>query len=192
MNEVCYEETAFPYDYKKQKVFYIICKVLIGISIAIAIFFGILFLFTPLDDGSWIFPVSIVVWSILSIVLLMFIKSKLYCCYDYIFVTGDIRIIKVVNTKKRKKLVIMDSSNVFQVGRFESETYIKHTKAPNVKIIYAPTNKFVVDTPKFYIAGVVDGVNYILVLECTEKFLVQVLKFAGKHVLEKDFTKWYI
>ena len=61
MNEVCYEETAFPYDYKRQKVFYIICKVLIGISIAVAIIFGYLFMFTPLDDGSWIVPVSIVV-----------------------------------------------------------------------------------------------------------------------------------
>ena len=162
---------------------------LIGISIAVAIIFGYLFMFTPLDDGSWIVPVSIVVWNVLMIVVLMLVKRKLYCCYDYIFVTGDIRIIKVVNTKKRKKMLIMDSKNVFQVGKFESDTYEKHAKAPGAKVVFAPNNKYEADKPKYYIAGVVEGVKYVLVLECTEKFLVHVLQFAGKHVLEKDFVK---
>ena len=33
----------------------------------------------------------------------------------------------------------------------------------------------------------IGGVKYLLVLECTEKFLYHVLQFSGKHVLEKEF-----
>lgn len=188
MNEVYYEETAFPYDYSKQKVYYIVCRVLNALSIICAIVFGFMALIVlPFGDGSWVFPLIIAVWFLLMVIFFMFVKSKFYNCYDFIFVTGDIRIIKVVNTRRRKKVLLFDSKNVYQVGRFESETYEKHKNTPGIKVIYAPSNKYTVDKPKYYIATVVDGVKYLLVLECTEKFLYHVLQFSGKHVLEKEF-----
>ena len=188
MNEVYYEETAFPFDYSKQKIFYIICKVLIVLSVLGALFFGFMaFMVSPMGEGGWIFPLIVMVWFLLMVAFFVFIKSKFYNCYDYIFVTGDIRIIKVVNTKKRKRVLLFDSKSVYQVGRYESETYEKHKNTPGIKVVYAPTNKYTVDKPKYYIATVVDGVKYLLVLECTEKFLYHVLQFSGKHVLEKEF-----
>jgi len=188
MNEVYYEETSFPYDYDKQKILLIVCKVAIGFTILMGMFFTLVLLLSPIENGGWIAPALSVGMSILLIVGLCLVKSRLYSCYDFIFVTGDIRIVKVVNTKKRKRIIVFDSSDVFQVGRFDSETYNKHRSAPGVKVIYAPTNKYEVeDKPKYYIGATVDGVKYLVVLECTEKFLVHVLQFAGKQVLEKEF-----
>ena len=188
MKEILYEETAFPYDYKRQKVFYIIDKVLIGIAIAFCFLWVFLFLFSdPTLEYWWVFPVFNFALSVISAVFFFLIKKKFYNCYDYIFVTGDVRIVKVVNTKKRKKVLLFDSKDVYGIGRFESETFEKYKKAPGVKIIYAPTNKFVADKPKYYIGVTVDGVKYLLVLECSEKFLSHILHFSGKQVLEKEF-----
>jgi hypothetical protein len=188
MNEVYYEETAFPYDYKKQKALLVICRVFITIFMITGIFFALMTInFIPLGIEGFLFPLIVTIWCVLTLVLMYYVKAKLYNCYDYIFVTGDVRIIKVVNTKKRKKLVVFDSKDVFQVGRFESETYEKHKNAPGVKVVFAPTNKYVADKPKYYIGATVDGVKHLIVLECTEKFLYYVLQFSGKHLLEKEF-----
>lgn len=188
MNEVYYEETAFPYDYKKQKPLYVVCRVFLVLFWIVAIFFALATInCIPMGLEGFLFPLIVTVWSGLAVAFMYFIKARLYNCYDYIFVTGDVRIIKVVNTKKRKKILIFDSKNVFQVGRYESETFEKHKAAPGTKVIYAPTNKYEADKPKYYIGTVVDGVKYLVVIECTEKFLYYVLQFSGKHVLEKEF-----
>ena len=188
MKEILYEETAFPYDYKRQKVFYIIDKVLMVLSFIV---FGIgvfMFTITPMKgDFWWLFPTMIMVSFFLSGLFFFFIKKKFYNCYDYIFVTGDVRIIQVINTKKRKKMIIFDCKDVYGVGRYESETYEKFRKAPGVKAIFAPSNKFVADKPKYYIGATVDGVKYLIILECSEKFLSYILHFSGKQVLEKEF-----
>ncbi len=186
MNEIGYEETAFPYDYSRQKVLYIICRVLIGIFITATVLFAIFFVWF-VDLSAWLGALIIAVWLAGNITFFELVKARLYCCYDFIFITGDVRIIKVVNTKKRKKLVSFDSKDVFQVGRFESETYQKIKKTPNIKVIYAPTNKFVADKPKYYIAVNSEGVKYLVVLECTENLLRYILQFSGKTVLEKEY-----
>lgn len=189
MNEIGYEETAFPYDYSRQKIYYIICRVITWLFVLTAVFFGFLTIFSPIENNAWLFPLFFMVWSILMAVLItVLVKPRLYNCYDYIFVSGDVRVIKVVNTKKRKKVISFDSKDVYQVGRYESETYEKHRSMPNVKVIFAPSNRQEVEEkPKYYIAANVDGVKYLVVLECTEKFLRYVLQFAGKPVLEKDY-----
>ncbi|MBQ7164207.1 MAG: hypothetical protein IJR61_02615 [Clostridia bacterium] len=186
MNEVRYEETAFPYDYSKQKIYYIILRVILGVVIAGTVLFAFLsFLAVPLNE--WLGPLIFIVWWVGFIVLLEFFKTKLYNCYDFIFISGDVRIIKVVNTRKRKKMIIFDSKDVFQIGRYDSETYRKIKNTPGIKTIFAPTNKSVVEAQKFYIATVLDGVKYLVVLECTEKFLRYILQYCGKPVLEKEY-----
>ncbi len=187
MNEVYYEETAFPYNYSRQRVYYILCNVMAVLFALTALFFVFILLLSPVDGYAWVLPLIFIVWNILMIVLVLYIRSKQYNCFDYIFVTGDIRIIKVINTKKRRKMIIVDSKDVFQVGRYESETYNKYKNMPGVKVVFAPTNKFVADKPKYYLAATFEGVKYLIVLECTEKFLRYVLQFSGKHVLEKEF-----
>ena len=186
MNEVGYEETAFPYDYNRQKVLYVICRAVIGIFVFLTVVF-IWFFLTFVDVNAWLSAIFIFAWLVLSIVFLEFVKLKLYNCYDYIFVTGELRIIKVVNTRKRKKLIAFDSKSVYQVGRFGSETYERHRKTPGIKTIFAPTNKFEADKPKYYIAVNSEGAKYLVVLECTETLLRYVLQFSGKTVLEKEY-----
>lgn len=186
MNEVRYEETAFPYDYQKQKIYYIILRIIIGIMITGTVIFAFLsFYVVPFDQ--WLGPLFLIVWWVIFIVLLELFKFRLYNCYDFIFVSGDVRIVKVVNTRKRKKMIVFDSKNVFQVGRFGSETYNKIKNTPNIKTVYAPTNKREYEIPKYYVAVAMDGVKYLVVLECTEKFLRYVLQYSGKTVLEKEF-----
>lgn len=187
MNDIYYEETAFPQNYNKQKFIYIGCRILTVVASVLAGFFLFLILFSPVEGNSWVLPLLIGVWFILWAVFFSLLKRRFYNCYDYIFVTGDIRIVKVINTKKRKAMAIFDSRDVFQVGRYESETYDKLSKTPGIKTIFAPTNKSVYDKEKFYLAATFDGVKHLIVLECTEKFLKHVLMFAGKSILEKEY-----
>ncbi len=180
-NEVLYEETLFPSDYSRQKVFYIICRVIIAIFIAATVFFVFSLIYI---DWHLVFYA---VWFALGAVAFVLIKKHFYNCYDLIFVSGEVRVIKVVNTKKRKKIAIFDSKDVFGAGRFGSETYEKFAASPDIKKIFVPTNKYVIDKEKYYICTVVDGAKMMFVLECSETFLKYVLKYCGKPVLEKEF-----
>lgn len=189
MNEVLYEETAFPVGYAKQKIYLIICKVVTWLFFLTAAFFVFLAIyFTPVTDGMIIVPLIFAVWFVLAGVLFIWLRKKFYNCYDFIFISGEVRIIKVINTKKRKRILIFDSKDVIQVGRYGSESFEKLAKSPDMKRLYVPSNKTEYEgKPKYYIGVYVDGVKYLLVLECTEKLLKHILQFAGKPVLEKEF-----
>ena len=41
----------------------------------------------------------------------------------------------------------------------------------------------------YYIVAVVDSDRKLMVFECTETFIVNILKFSNKTVLEEEFTK---
>lgn len=188
MNDILYEETATPYDYSRQKIFYVACKVAMILMLVTAAFFILITLLSSSEDGQYVFPLILAAWFVLLAVLAWIIRSRLYNCFDFIFVSGEVRIIKVVNTKKRKKMLVFDSKDVFRIGRFGSETYEALAKTPDIKKIFAPSNKTEYEgKPKYYFGTVSGGMKYLVVLECSETLIKHILQFSGRAVLEKEF-----
>ena len=181
MREVLYEESANPNNMKLQKTIYIIYSVFFWISIAAIIFLTMFILFIAFDLGILILDALIAG----STFLIWFLKTKIYYCVDYIFVTGSTRIIKVVNFKRRKKIIIFEANEVKTIGRLWSDTFEKLSSTPSVKKIFATPNKY--PEEGFYVLVNQDGIDHLVIMECKETFLQHLVAFTGKNVIEKDY-----
>ena len=41
--------------------------------------------------------------------------------------------------------------------------------------------------PAFYVVATVNGIKYLVLFECKEEYLVNLVNFTGKTVIEKDY-----
>ena len=178
MREVLYEESAQPSNLKMQRVLYVMYSIFLWISIVASIFLLMLFLW---DWGILFF----LVFTVGSSVLLAFLRKKIYYCVDLIFVSGSTRVVKVINYKKRKKIIIFEAKDVIQVGKITSESFAKVYATPNIKKLYATPNRYLENG--FYVYLKQDGQDYVVILECKETYLQHLVAFTGRQVIEKDY-----
>lgn len=175
MKEVLYEESANPVNLKFQKVIFVIYTVLIWI-------FGILdFIVIFFFTADWVN----IIFLTLSLVAFWILRRKIYYCVDLVFITGQTRIIKVVNYKFRRKMMVFDYGDVIQVGKIGSESFEKIYATPKLKKVYATPNKYISEGYYVYLAQ--EGVNYLVILECKEDYLINLVNFAGRKIIEKDY-----
>ena len=179
MNEVLYEECAQPKNLKTQKTIYVVYTVFMWAAIAFAILLACIggFIYSPL--------LILMLMSVASAVLFWFIRTKTYYCVDCIFVSGSTRIIKVINFKRRKKILIYDAKEVETVGKIGSETFERLYQTPGIKKVYATPNKYIEDG--YYVYLTQNGVKYLVFLECKETYLQHLVAYAGRTVIEKDY-----
>ena len=116
------------------------------------------------------------------------IKNTMFVDYDYTYVSGSIRISKVIRRIKRKNILKFETSDIVQMGKYGSETYLKIEKMPGVKKMILTGNQ----TPSegndfFYLQVNTEGVNKLLVFDCSEKFMATILRYSNKTILEKDY-----
>lgn len=179
MREVLYEESANPSNLKFQKIIYIVYQIIIYFNIVLGLFFII--------SGFYISTPILVfgVMCFITVALFMFLKTKIYYCVDCIFVSGSTRIIKVVNYKRRKKLIVFEADEVVQIGRINSESFERVVSTPGIKKVFATPNKYLEEG--FYVQVNQNGVNYVVLLECKEDYLKNLVLFTGRKVIEKDY-----
>ena len=178
MRDVLYEESIIPKNLKLQKTVYIIYTVFEVICIiiaAISLFFMLYF--------SWSFLIFVIFFA-LSATLFGFVKRKIYYCVDCTFVTGSTRLVKVVNFKRRKKLLIFEANEVQKIGVFGSDSSQKIYLDKSVKKIYATPNKSAEQL--FYIFVYQSGLKYMVIMDCTQNYIDNLTAFTGKQIIEKD------
>ena len=196
MQEIFYEESARTQNEKSASRKYYIFK---SISIISYIFMvlWIILVFTafPFGQGNIFINILIVlvpcILFFLSGFLLGKFKNKFYVDYDYTFVTGSIRIAKVIKNIKRSFVIKFETSAIEKLGKYASDTYEKYSAMPGVtKLIL--TSNVTPDVGKdfYYLVINIDGNKKLLIMECTETFMVHVLRYSNKAVLEEDF-KWF-
>ena len=179
MREVLYEESANPSNLKTQKIFYCLYTGFMWFMIVLAFFCFIFFTMVP--QLFW-FPL---VFTIASAILSAVLRTKIYYCIDCIFVSGSTRIVKVVNFKKRKKVIVFEANEVMQVGKMTSDSYEKLATMTSIKKVYCTPNKYIDDG--FYVHIIQNNQAYLLILECKETYLQHLVSFAGRQVIEKDY-----
>ena len=194
MREIFYEETAMVKNpkncltkYRLYKTLSILCYVLAGLSV----FFGF---FYPLVEEVLILSLIMAfIPAVFFILLGIFLgrrKNTAYVEYDYTFVTGSIRISRVINNLKRKSLLIFEARDIEQIGAYGSETYLKYEKMPGIIKDILTSNETSNENKGFYyFVAVVNGDKRLMILECTRTFIANVLKFTNRTVLEKEFPK---
>ncbi len=190
MNEVFYEETALLKNPKSAKRKYNFINVLSLISYSI-IFFWIFIYLVSFGHVSVIFDIIVFIIPagvfVLVGILLGKFKNRFYQEYDYTFISGTVRIARVIKCIKRKFLLEFNCYDIEKIGVFGSETYFKYENMPGTKTQVFTSN----DTPEkdkdfYYIVVNVNAEKNILIFECTKTFIINVLKFSKKTVLEKE------
>ncbi len=191
MKELFYEESAKIQNEKTAKTKYYIFNIFSIFSYCM-IFFGIIIIFITPFDGNVVLTLIIAIFPTAIFltcgIILGKIKNRFYVDYDYTFVTGSIRIAKVIKNVKRKQVMVFDTTNIEKLGKYNSETYVNYEKFPKIKKKLLTLNDVPAEGKDFYylVVNLNDEKN-LLVFECTELFMANVLKYSNKMILEKDF-----
>lgn len=197
MKEIFYEESAKIQNEKSAKIKYYTFKVISIVFYVMMVFwFFIFFNFTPVEEFTKGNIVINIIMILLPLVFLFFsgfmfgkMKNRFYVDYDYVFVSGSIRIAKVIKNIKRKPVMQFDISAIEKMGKYGSDTYTQYEKMPSIKKYILTSNTTPVDDKDFYYLVVnVDETKNLLLMECSETFMATILKYGNnKMILEKDF-----
>lgn len=185
--DIFYEESAIAQNATKgarrYKVLHILSLSFYVIGI-LAIFMG--FNFVPIGS-PWIAWGIFCAWFFACGILFGRLKLRFNVSYDYSFVSGELRISKVININKRKLVARIDAGDMIQIGDVDNTSFDRLKSDPMVKTVLCTSN----DEPakgKFfmYILASYNG-KKLFVLECREELLVHILKFVKRSVLESDY-----
>ena len=200
MQEVFYEESAELQDTKRAKRRYVLMTVFMWVSFVLSALLLFLLLWSPAGQPA---PAYILMGSIIVMFFVFgFVyrskRDAYYLDFDYTFVTGSVRIAKIIHSKKRRALIKFEASEIIQLGKVGSDSYNKLEKSPDTKKLFATGNETPAEGKDFYYIFVnaptrkeeKKGKPFkkkLVLLECTETLMVHVMKFAQRGVLEKDF-----
>lgn len=114
-------------------------------------------------------------------------KMGVNVSYDYSFVSGELRIAKVINVNKRKLVARFDCTEIIQVGDVDSPSFDRFRSTPGLKTVFCTSNYEATDGKFFmYIRTDYNG-QKLFVLECREELLVNMLKFMKRTALDRDY-----
>lgn len=203
MQEVFYEESVSIHNEKSAKFRYTLFTVF-GWLCIVSMLFSLLniwgLFYTPIDPDQGIdvsavllgmVPWAImVVISIVGAVLLFKKRHSFYLSYDYTFVSGELRLCKVLHGRKRKLLYRLSDDKLVKIGRVGSESYKKLKASPDMKEdILTPNEEAAEDKEFYYIQAVTNVGKRILVLECRQELLATILRYTRKNLLESEFNR---
>ncbi len=185
--DVFYEESSIAQNATKGARRYRILHIL-SIAFVILGFFSLLLtLGMPAQGNVWVTPVLMAVWFFLAAFFLSRLKLRFNVSYDYSFVSGELRISKVINVNKRKLVAKIDAGDMIQIGDLENSSFDRLKSDPTTKMVLCTSNDEAANGKFFmYILANHDG-KKLFVLECKEMLLVNILKFVKRSVLESDY-----
>ena len=182
MRDEFYESSVAPERLSTQKTLLIVYNLFFVFTIIAFVIMLYLWLIT-FDTGFVLLFGSALLFG----VGLYFLKRKLCTFFDYTYISGEIRIIKLINGKVRKKFLIYDAKDVVQVGKVSSTSFIELKASGQYKLKIATPNGLGADNQLYYMAIKKEGEQLLVVLECEEKFLAYVVSYRGKSIIEKDY-----
>ena len=191
MQEMLYEESAKCQNEKKEsKIF----KILLTFSIISFAFsmvgFFILINFMNLND-YWLFNVIIYVLPIIFFlamgIFLIKFKNRFCVDYDYIFVTGSIRVSKVINNALRQTIYRFNCSQIEKIGPTDSKTFKAYLNSNLCKIELLTSNEQPQEGKDFYYFIInYNNEKKLLIFECSKVFLINVLKYSNRSIRDEE------
>ena len=185
--DVFYEESSVLHNSakaeKKYKIVHIISNVFLTIGIIILLYSLISI---PVDLLLFMGLISLqffVIWFILYKW-----KATFNVSFDYSFVSGELRISKVINVNRRKLIARLDCDDIIQLGDAENPSYDRFASDPTTKRVICTSNVEAAEGKFFmYILANYNGKKLYL-LECREELLMHMLKFLKRTTLESDYV----
>ena len=198
--ESFYEESAVNINEKKQKTIYTLLHTGQVVFIALAIIWGIfMFGFLPVPNPEkgvtfaqilpdWIFFFMVTLSFVGFAVLCHVFKKRFNVSYDYVCVSGELRISKVINQRTRKLVCRLDPADILQVGEIDSPSFDRLSSMPGMKEVVCTPNMSAASGKFFmYVLAVHDGVKKIFLLECRESLLLNMMQYLRRDILDRDY-----
>lgn len=184
--DVFYEESSIAKNEQKGKTKYKICQIASNVFLAIGIVLLIFTFYIPMDAlFIWLFVCS---WFFVCWFVLFKIKNRFNVSYDYTFVSGELRIVKVFNVNKRKLVSKIQAEDIIQLGDVDNTSFDNLRADPNTKMVFCSANDEPTSDKFFmYILANDDG-KKLYVLECREVLLMHILRFVKRTTLESDYV----
>lgn len=206
MQEIFIEESAALRDDKKAKRWYTVFSVIsiVGFVLAVLVLlFLFMLLFMPVDSETaesvdtsdvWVqllILAVIIVLLFLTGVLFRIKRHNFYISYDYTYVSGELRIAKVIHDRKRKVLYRLTDEQLILIGRVGGDSYDKLKRSPDCKEdILTPNEETDDEKEFFYIQAATKVGKRLLVLECRPQFIATVYRNnQNRRILASDFMK---
>lgn len=203
MQEIFYEESVALHNEKPAKRRYTVFTVTAILCFIFAAFALINIGGMPLQTaegesltGQPSFIISIVIWAVLGIgmiasgVFLLIKRHAFYLSFDYTFVSGELRISKVLHNRKRKLLYRLSDDKLILIGRVDSDSYKKLKASPdNKEDILTPNTEAEEGKEFFYIQAATNVGKRILVFECRPQLISTILHYTRRNILESEFNR---
>lgn len=185
--DVFYEESAICQDDKKgakrYRILHIISYIIMIIMIILAISTVMMI---PAPESIFLGVQALMFFAIWFILYKW--KSRINVSYDYCFVSGELRISRVININKRKLVTRFESEEIIQIGDVENSSYERLSADPMTKNVICTSNMQPGEGKFFMYILVNDNGKKLYVLECRETLLMHILKFAKRSTLETDYV----
>ena len=186
--DVFYEESALAHNSDKNLKKYNVLTAISMVFLILAILWIVFGIFLPFEIGLWIAWGMIFSWFFLGWFLLRRWKMRVNVSYDYCFVSGELRISKVINVNKRKLVARIDSEDMIQLGDIDNPSFERFRSDPTVKTVICTSNDVAAEGKFFmYVLANYNG-KKLFVLECRELLLMNILKFTKRNKLESDYV----
>ncbi len=186
--EIFYEESAIAKNAKdeesKYKRFQLASNILFAMGFVATVIGCGMFLTTQFI----IWLLTFCIWFFVGWFIFYKLKQRHDVSYDYVFISGEIRISKVIHTSKRKLLATLQPDDILQLGDVDNPSFQNFRLDPNVKTLYCTPNSQPMEGKFFlYILASYNG-KKLFVLECREELLANMLRFVKRTILESDYV----
>ena len=193
MQEIFYEECADIQNKGSAKTKYVIFNIL---SILSFVLLGVwvLFLIVGYKFSSIIIDLIFILLPSISFlvcgIVLGKIKNKFYVDYDYTFITGSVRFSKVIMNTSWQPIIEFETKDIEKLGYYNSTSYNKYLNYPDIiKETLTSNVEPSYDKDFYYLVVNKDSNKFLFILECTKTFIINILKFSNKTILDEDFVK---
>lgn len=176
---------------RKYRMFQIasILSIILG---CIGIIFVYLSLYLPVGEGDSIMSVAIILIFYVVMTVGCFVLAYVFrrfrngaiVDYDYTFVSGSLRIAKIVNQTKRRPLIAVDCSTVEALDTIESDSFKRYETMSGVKKVVATPNMNTDDVNLYYLFCKKDGQATLLIFEPSDALLIQIRR-NSKNILRR-------
>lgn len=203
--DALYEESAVNSNSKKEEKRYKIFHIFSLLFGVLAVIFLVLFLTTLLsfllavgsiDSETKATAISSLIFYFMLVTLFggpwlafFLLKRRTNVSYDYVFVSGELRISKIFNVNRRKFLYRIDSEIIQKIGDVDAASYDRVVSDPAIKKVVCTPNVEPSEGKFFlYIVTAESVGRRVYILECREELLINLLKFVKRGILESDYV----
>lgn len=158
----------------------------------IGLVFVYLSLYLPVEEGGSIMSVVVILifyvvmtagCFVLAYVFRRF-RNNAIVDYDYTFVSGSLRIAKIINQTKRRPLIAVDCDTIEAMDKIEADTFKRYETMSGVKKVLATPNMNVEEANLYYLFCKKDGQPTLLIFEPSDALLIQIRR-NSKNILRR-------